>query len=49
LTRQGQRGSLSQRFAQSYHALVLQKGQVVLHGPSETLAASPELASYLGV
>ncbi|MDP1999837.1 MAG: ABC transporter ATP-binding protein [Rhodoferax sp.] len=35
--------------AQSDHALVLQKGQVVLHGPSETLAASPELSGYLGV
>lgn len=35
--------------AQSDHALVLQKGQVVLHGPSETLAVSAELSSYLGV
>ena len=35
--------------AQSDHALVLQKGQVVLHGPSEPLAASPELSGYLGV
>jgi branched-chain amino acid transport system ATP-binding protein len=35
--------------AQSDHALVLQKGQVVLHGPSETLAVSPELSGYLGV
>jgi branched-chain amino acid transport system ATP-binding protein len=35
--------------AQSDHALVLQKGQVVLHGPSEALAVSPELSSYLGV
>ena len=35
--------------AQSDHALVLQKGQVVLHGSSETLAVSPELSSYLGV
>ena len=35
--------------AQSDHALVLQKGQVVLHGASETLAASPELSGYLGV
>ena len=35
--------------AQSDHALVLQKGQVVLCGPSETLAVSPELSGYLGV
>ena len=35
--------------AQSDHALVLQKGQVVLHGPSETLAVSTELSGYLGV
>ncbi len=35
--------------AQSDHALVLQKGQVVLQGESETLAASPELSGYLGV
>jgi branched-chain amino acid transport system ATP-binding protein len=35
--------------AQSDHALVLQKGQVVLHGPSETMALSPELSGYLGV
>jgi branched-chain amino acid transport system ATP-binding protein len=35
--------------AQSDHALVLQKGQVVLHGPSEMLAVSPELSRYLGV
>ena len=35
--------------AQSDHALVLQKGQVVLNGASETLALSPELSGYLGV
>ncbi len=35
--------------AQSDHALVLQKGQVVLHGASETMALSPELSGYLGV
>ena len=35
--------------AQSDHALVLQKGQVVMHGPSEALAVSPELSGYLGV
>jgi branched-chain amino acid transport system ATP-binding protein len=31
------------------HALVLQKGQVVMHGPSATLRASAELHSFLGV
>ena len=35
--------------AQSNHALVLQKGQVVLAGPSATLQGSAELANYLGV
>jgi branched-chain amino acid transport system ATP-binding protein len=35
--------------AQSDHALVLQKGQVVLAGRSGEVAQSPELASYLGV
>ncbi len=35
--------------AQSDHALVLQKGQVVLAGDSQTLQASSELASFLGV
>jgi len=35
--------------AQSDRALVLQKGQVVLSGPSETLRESPALASFLGV
>jgi branched-chain amino acid transport system ATP-binding protein len=31
------------------HAVVLQKGQVVLAGPAEELRASSELANYLGV
>ena len=35
--------------AESDTALVLQKGQVVLSGASETLRESPELAGYLGV
>ena len=35
--------------AQSDRALVLQKGQVVLSGPSNELRDSPQLASYLGV
>ena len=35
--------------AQSDHALVLQKGQVVLAGASQALAESAELAGYLGV
>ena len=35
--------------AQSDHAVVLQKGQVVLAGPAETLRRSTELASFLGV
>ena len=35
--------------ARSDRALVLQKGQVVLDGASDAVAASPALASYLGV
>lgn len=35
--------------AQSDRALVLQKGQVVLSGPSASLRDNPELAAYLGV
>jgi branched-chain amino acid transport system ATP-binding protein len=35
--------------AQSNRALVLQKGQVVLAGPSAELLHNPELATYLGV
>ncbi len=35
--------------AQSDHALVLQKGRVVLAGASEDLLATTELATYLGV
>jgi len=35
--------------ARSDRALVLQKGQVVLAGPSAEVAADPTLASYLGV
>ena len=35
--------------AQSDQALVLQKGLVVLHGPSSRLRASEQLASFLGV
>jgi branched-chain amino acid transport system ATP-binding protein len=35
--------------AQSNRAVVLQKGQVVLAGPSASLRESKELASYLGV
>ena len=35
--------------AHSDHALVLQKGQVVLAGPSQTLAAGSALAQFLGV
>ena len=35
--------------AQSDHALVLQKGQVVLSGPSATLRENPALANFLGV
>jgi branched-chain amino acid transport system ATP-binding protein len=35
--------------AQSNRAVVLQKGQVVLAGPSAELLRSPELANYLGV
>jgi branched-chain amino acid transport system ATP-binding protein len=35
--------------AQSDRALVLQKGQVAMAGEARTLAASPELAGFLGV
>jgi branched-chain amino acid transport system ATP-binding protein len=35
--------------AHSDHALVLQKGQVVLAGPSATLLHSAELAAFIGV
>ena len=35
--------------AQSDRAIVLQKGQVVLQGPSSALAGNPELANFLGV
>jgi branched-chain amino acid transport system ATP-binding protein len=35
--------------AHSDHALVLQKGQVVLHGEAAALRTSSELAGYLGV
>ena len=35
--------------AQSDRAVVLQKGQVVLSGPSNELRDSPQLAAYLGV
>jgi branched-chain amino acid transport system ATP-binding protein len=35
--------------ARSDRALVLQKGQVVLSGPAEAVAADPALAGYLGV
>ena len=35
--------------ARSDRALVLQKGQVVLEGESEAVAANPALAGYLGV
>ncbi len=35
--------------ARTDHALVLQKGRVVLAGPSETLAQNPELPGFLGV
>jgi branched-chain amino acid transport system ATP-binding protein len=35
--------------ARSDRALVLQKGQVVLAGPAEAVAADPTLAAYLGV
>lgn len=35
--------------AHSDHALVLQKGQVVMQGPSATLRANAELNSFLGV
>ena len=34
---------------QSDRALVLQKGQVVLAGPSNTLREDPTLANFLGV
>ncbi len=35
--------------AQADHALVLQKGQVVLAGPAQELRSNPELANFLGV
>ena len=35
--------------AQSDHALVLQKGHVMMAGPSQQLLANPELSTYLGV
>ena len=35
--------------ARSDHALVLQKGQAVLSGPSQAVAADPQLAGLLGV
>ena len=35
--------------AQADHALVLQKGQVVLRGTGREVAESPELSTYLGV
>jgi branched-chain amino acid transport system ATP-binding protein len=35
--------------AQSDHAVLLQKGQVVLAGPAQTLRDDPALAGYLGV
>jgi branched-chain amino acid transport system ATP-binding protein len=35
--------------AQSDRAVVLQKGQAVLQGPAPAVAASPELAGFLGV
>jgi len=35
--------------AQSDRAIVLQKGQIVLSGPSDALRDSPELATFLGV
>ncbi len=35
--------------ARSDHALVLQKGRVVLHGRSADVASSPELGGFLGV
>ena len=35
--------------SRSSRALVLQKGQVVLHGPAQELLHSSELAGYLGV
>ena len=35
--------------ARSDHALVLQKGQVVLHGTADEVAKSPALSGYLGV
>jgi branched-chain amino acid transport system ATP-binding protein len=35
--------------AHADQALVLQKGQVVLHGTAAEVAASPALSNYLGV
>jgi branched-chain amino acid transport system ATP-binding protein len=35
--------------AQADHAVVLQKGQVVLEGPADAVREKPELAGYLGV
>jgi branched-chain amino acid transport system ATP-binding protein len=35
--------------AQADRAIVLQKGQVVLQGPADEMAAAPALATYLGV
>jgi branched-chain amino acid transport system ATP-binding protein len=35
--------------AQADHAVVLQKGQVVLEGPADAVRERPELAGYLGV
>jgi branched-chain amino acid transport system ATP-binding protein len=35
--------------ARADRALVLQKGQVVLHGAASEVAANPQLAGYLGV
>jgi branched-chain amino acid transport system ATP-binding protein len=35
--------------AHSDRALVLQKGQVVLQGTAQDVAASPQLSGYLGV
>ena len=35
--------------AQCDHAVVMQKGEIVLHGPAGEVAASPVLSGYLGV
>ncbi|MBT9490431.1 MAG: ABC transporter ATP-binding protein, partial [Rubrivivax sp.] len=35
--------------ARADQALVLQKGQTVLQGPADDVAARPELAGFLGV